>query len=80
MHNDKMNCAKKTMLLTMAMSVPKPRICAPCEFVASTANYRQNVNFIENLVKKQKLKIEQKSQIYLHIPLNDNERPVDMAL
>lgn len=39
MHIDKMNCAKNTMLLTIAISVPSPLICAPCvlEF-ASIAN------------------------------------------
>lgn len=26
---DKMNCAKKTILLTIATSVPRPRICVP---------------------------------------------------
>lgn len=40
MHKDNINCAKKTMLLTMAISVPSPLICAPCDFAfASTANY-----------------------------------------
>lgn len=41
MHNDKINCAKKTMLLTIAISVPSPLICAPCDFeFGSTANYK----------------------------------------
>lgn len=39
MHKDKMNCAKNTMLLTMAISVPNPRICASCVFEpVSTSN------------------------------------------
>lgn len=38
MHNDKMNCAKKTILLTIAISVPNPRICAPCDLDVSTSN------------------------------------------
>lgn len=38
MHSDKMNCARKTMLLTIAISVPNPRICAPCDIDVSTSN------------------------------------------
>lgn len=40
MHIDKMNCAKNTMLLTIAMSVPSPLICALSVVfsAASTAN------------------------------------------
>lgn len=39
MHSDRMNCAKNTMLLTMAMSVPRPRICAPfCGLVAASSS------------------------------------------
>lgn len=28
MHKDSMNCARNTILLTIAISVPSPRICA----------------------------------------------------
>lgn len=44
MHIDKMNCAANTILLTIAMSVPSPRICARSSgvFVASIANFKQN--------------------------------------
>lgn len=38
MHIDKMNCAKNTMLLTMAMSVPKPRTSVPSFASPSAVN------------------------------------------
>lgn len=43
MHIDRMNCAKNTILLTIAMSVPSPRICARSSgvFVASRANFER---------------------------------------
>lgn len=36
MHRDKINCAKKTILLTIAISVPSPLICIfSLEFLSS---------------------------------------------
>lgn len=38
---DRMNCAKNTMLLTMATSVPRPRTCVPlfASPLVSSSNY-----------------------------------------
>lgn len=37
-HNDNINCAKNTMLLTMAISVPKPLSSIPSFGVPSAVN------------------------------------------
>ena len=45
MHMESMNCARNTMELTMATSVPSPRSCvhATAAPLASTSNCRQQV-------------------------------------
>lgn len=50
MHKDSTNCARNTMLLTMATSVPRPRTSVPtiATPVASVANCKQSININEN--------------------------------
>lgn len=54
MQMDRMNCAKKTMLLTMATSVPRPRTCEPTSSSPSafSSNYRKQTK--NNFHKKKK--------------------------
>jgi len=42
-HMERMNCARKTMLLRIATSVPSPRSCVPCETPPSltASNYKE---------------------------------------
>lgn len=83
MHNDRMNCAKNTILLTIAMSVPSPRICARSSgvLVASRANCERawkRIQTLNDYLRSRNLKACD-SLKYVRYPPNDSVPQVNRA-